>query len=363
MISTEVNSMSDIGEILIVDDVPEQITFAGSILREAGYKVRAVTSGGAALSYLERHQPDLIMLDIKMSDMNGLDVCRKIKSDEMTTNIPVIFFTSDGSPQTIRKGFEAGCCDYVLKPFIREEYLARVKTHIEIARKTIELENANSELKMFTSAVSHDLRSPLSVMKMLIDTLEDELENGSGDDVKQIMEMLKGKSEQTLKMTEHLLEFSRVCNAVPKVESIDLNILLEDICNELTALEPDRNITLDISPLPTVSGDSVLIRLLFRNLLSNAFKFTRNRENAVIVVSAVDDRKYDIISVKDNGAGFDMKYYDKLFAVFRRLHSDEYEGSGVGLALCDRIIRRHGGKIEAVGAPDMGAEFRVFFKK
>ena len=169
--------MSDNCEILIVDDVPEQISLSGNILREAGYKVRAVTSGKAALTYLERHQPDLVILDIKMGDMNGLELCRRIKSDEMTAKLPVIFFSSDSSSETIRRGFEAGCCDYVVKPFIKEEYLARVKTHIEIARKAAELENANSELKMFTSAVSHDLRSPLSVMKMLVDTLEDELIN------------------------------------------------------------------------------------------------------------------------------------------------------------------------------------------
>lgn len=355
--------MSDIGEILIVDDVPEQITFAGSILREAGYKVRAVTSGKAALSYLEGHQPDLIMLDIKMEDMNGLDVCRTIKSDEMTKNIPVIFFSSDSSSETIRKGFEAGCCDYVVKPFIREEYLARVKTHMEIARKTIALENANSELKMFTSAVSHDLRSPLSVIKMLVDTLEDELQNGESGDIQKIIGMLKEKSVNTLKMTEHLLEFSRVCNAVPKIEAIDLNALTDDVLKELLALEPDRKISLNISPLPEVSGDSVLIRLLFRNLLSNALKFSKAREITEISVSASSDRKYHIISVKDNGIGFDMKHYDKLFEVFRRLHSDEIEGSGVGLALCDRIIKRHGGKIEAVGVPDEGAEFKVYFRK
>lgn len=355
--------MSDMGEILIVDDVPEQITFAGNILLEAGYKVHAVTSGKSALSFLEKHLPDLIILDIKMGDMNGFDLCRIIKSDEMTAKIPVIFFSSDSSSETIRRGFEAGCCDYVVEPFIKEEYLARVKTHIEIAKKAIELENANSELKMFTSAVSHDLRSPLSVMKMLIDTLDDELENGSSDDVKKIMEMLKGKSVQTLKMTEHLLEFSRVCNTVPKIESVDLNLLVEDVCSELLTLEPKRKITLGISPLLTVTGDSVLIRLLFRNLLSNAFKFTRNCENAEITVSVSENQKYNIISVKDNGTGFDMKYYDRLFVVFRRLNSDEFEGSGVGLALCERIIKRHGGKIEAVSAPDKGAEFKVYFKK
>lgn len=216
---------------------------------------------------------------------------------------------------------------------------------------------------MITSAVSHDLRSPLSVMKMLIDTLDHELINGKSEDVKKIMGMLKEKTISTLKMTEHLLEFSRVCNAVPKMESVDLNSLVDDVCSELLTLEPERKITLDISPLPTVSGDSVLIRLLFRNLLSNAFKFTRHRENAEIIISVSENRKYDIISVKDNGTGFDMKYYDRLFAVFRRLHSDDYEGSGVGLALCERIIKRHGGKIEAVSAPDKGAEFKVYFKK
>lgn len=208
--------MSETGEILIVDDIPDQIAFAGEILRREGYRVYAVTSGKAALDFLGKKRPDLIVLDIKMEGMNGLEVCRAVKSCSDTKDIPVIFLTAEGSAEIIRQGFEAGCCDYVVKPFIREEYLARVRTHLEISRKSLALAAANNELKLFASAVSHDLKSPLGVIKMLIETLDGELGDNKSEDADRIMEMLKAKSDQLTLMIERLLEFSRMCSITPE---------------------------------------------------------------------------------------------------------------------------------------------------
>ena len=155
-------------EILIVDDMPEHIAFAGTILRNEGFRVLGATSAKAALKMMEKSKPHLILLDIKMEGMDGLELCRHFKSDEETKEIPVIFMTSESDPAMIKKGFELGCCDYVVKPFTKEELLARVKTHLEIYSKRRKLEAANNELSLFCSAISHDLRSPLNESDAII---------------------------------------------------------------------------------------------------------------------------------------------------------------------------------------------------
>lgn len=349
-------------DILIVDDIPEHIAFSGAILKSEGYRIYAVTDAKAALQLLKKRRPDLILLDIKMEGMDGLELCRRIKSDKETADIPVIFLTAERGSDIIRQGFECGCCDYVTKPFIREEYLARVKNHLEISRKTKELETSNNELNLFCSAVSHDLRSPLGVIKMLVQTLKNELGENGGEDALKIADMISEKSDKLIVMIERLLNFSKMCNITPEFETLDMERIISDAFEEQRSSEPDRSITLIMGTLPQISGDAVLIEMLVKNLISNAFKFTRPRENAVITVSAAPDDEYSVISIKDNGVGFDMAYADKLFKVFQRLHlSEEFDGSGVGLALADRIMRRHGGKIEAYGMVDKGAEFRLFF--
>ncbi len=351
-------------EILIVDDLPEHIAYAGAILKKEGYRVHAVTSGEAALNFLKKATPDLIVLDIKMEGMNGLELCGMIHSSPETADIPIIFVTSEGSRDVLRKGFEAGCRDYVVKPFFREEYVARIRTHLEISRKTKALASANSELEMFVSAVSHDLRSPLNVIEMLADTLQSELGENAGGDPLKILEMLKSKCRQTVTMTERLLEFSRMCNIVPNIEKLNIEKIIAGQFAELRSLEPERKIELNMQKLPKIYGDSVLVQSVIKNIMSNAFKFTRNRSDAVIDIKAEYAEGYTVISIKDNGVGFDMKYIDKLFSVFQRLHTEEeFEGSGVGLALCKRIMERHGGKIEAFGEPGKGAEFRLGFRE
>ncbi|MBZ4670393.1 MAG: response regulator receiver sensor signal transduction histidine kinase [Oscillospiraceae bacterium] len=351
-------------EILIVDDMPDYIAFASSILKDEGYKVYAASSGKAALKFLEGHRPDLIVLDIKMSGMDGLEVCKAIKSNRQTQDIPVIFLTSEANADVISQGFEIGCCDYVVKPFVKKEYLARIRTHLQISRQSRELAAAYKELDMFCSAVSHDLKSPLNVISMLVSSLEDELCNDNKEEAFAIAGMIKNKSVQLTIMIERLLEFSHMCNIQPNIRELDLNKIFYDVFKELHDIEPERNIEMISGIIPPVSGDEVLIRLAVKNILSNAFKFTRKRKNAVIAVNFYEKEDYLAVLVKDNGAGFDMRYHEKLFKVFQRLHdAEDFEGSGIGLALVDRIMKRHGGKVSISGEVDKGAEICLYFKK
>lgn len=198
--------------ILIVDDLPDHLAFAGTILRQQGYRVHAATSGRAALAFLEKRLPDLIVLDIHMEGMDGLELCRRIKENRQTSEIPVIFVTAETAPEVITAGFDAGCCDYVPKPFVRAEYLARISAHLRIARQNKALRTAYEELDRFCSAVSHDLKSPLSVIRMLLSMLKDELGDSVPDEAAHILGILDGKAELLTAMVERLLEFSRMCS-------------------------------------------------------------------------------------------------------------------------------------------------------
>lgn len=348
--------------ILIVDDLPDHLAFAGTILRQQGYCVHAAASGRAALTFLEKRLPDLIVLDIHMAGMDGLELCRRIKKDARTCEIPVIFVTAETAPEVITAGFEAGCCDYVSKPFVRAEYLARISAHLRIAQQNRALRTAYEELDRFCSAVSHDLRSPLSVMRMLLSMLREEIgENASGETA-HILDILDGKAKHLTAMVERLLEFSRMCNIRPQMERLDMTALVREIYDEQRLAEPERQVELRIEPLPNVQGDAVLVRTLLRNIIGNAFKFTRGRENACITVRASEEDEFTVLSVADNGAGFDMRYADRLFRIFQRLHEDsEFEGTGVGLAMAQRIMERHGGKIRMTGEVNKGATVFLYF--
>lgn len=356
--------MNDYAEILVVDDMPDHIAYSGTLLRSEGYRVFAASSGKAAMKFLEKRIPDLILLDIQMDDINGLEICKMIKENDRTSDIPIIFLTSETSPEIISKGFELGGRDYVKKPFIKEEYLARIRTQLQISSQQKALTAANNELTQFCSAVSHDLKAPFNIINMLIEMLRSELGDEPEESVATIMDMIVSKATQTKTMIERLFEFSKMCNVQAVVKQVDISQIAVETYRDLKDLEPERNIQFICGDLPLVDGDEMLIRIMLKNLLSNAIKYTSKREKAVIELSGRSEQGYNVIKIKDNGSGFDMTYSNKLFQVFQRLHSEEeFEGSGVGLALIHRIMVRHGGKVEAYGEVDKGAEFSLWFPK
>lgn len=351
-------------EILLVDDTPEHIEAAVAALRQNNNKVRIASKGHTALKLIEQHTPDLILLDVYMPEIDGFEVCKAIKSNPDFSNIPIIFLTASDDEESIKKGFELGAQDYVIKPFNISELLARVNTHIALKLQTESLKEANRELDSFCYSVSHDLKAPLLSIKKLIDYFEADYIDKLDGDGHELLITIREKSAEVINIVDHLLELSKMGEMQMKKEAIHLEKLFHEVFDELMKHETNRQVRYYLQQLPVINGDPVMIKLLILNILSNAIKYTRNEKLTIIkVFSSESDNEY-IISIEDNGVGFNMMYSSRLFGVFQRLHSQsEFEGSGIGLTICQRILKRHNGSAWMTGEEDEGATFNFSFPK
>jgi PAS domain S-box-containing protein len=228
-----------------------------------------------------------------------------------------------------------------------------------VADRTAQLEAANKELEAFSYSVSHDLRAPLRHIDGFIHILREDIEASLGEEDRHFLDVISKAAKQMEVLIDDLLSFSRIGRSEPHMASVELGPLVAEIIQEA---EPDvrgRNIEWRIGELPTVTGDRAMLRVALSNLILNALKFTRHRDPAVIEIGCQPESAAETaIFVRDNGAGFDMTYADKLFGVFQRLHrADEFEGTGIGLANVRRVIGRHGGRTWAEGKVDAGATF------
>ena len=251
--------------------------------------------------------------------------------------------------------------DYIQE---QKENLRQSELHKEeelkklVAERTVKLESINKELESFSYSVSHDLRAPLRGLTGYAQLLSDRYGDKLETDGKRIVGILKVEAFKMGQLIDELLKFSRLSRQELNTSNINMNQLFRSVYKELKDMTPDRNIEFVIGDLPSSNGDEILIRQVVVNILSNAIKFSRNRDKAIIEVGYNNQNGEEVYYVKDNGAGFDMKYYNKLFGVFQRLHrQEEFEGTGVGLALVHRIIQRHGGRVWAEGKVDEGATF------
>lgn len=227
-----------------------------------------------------------------------------------------------------------------------------------VRERTAELEAANKELEAFSYSISHDLRAPLRAIDGFGRILWDILNGQVPEETWRYLVVIRQNAQQMGRLIDDLLAFSRLGRQVVNPSLVASRQLVE---HALETLEPERigrNIDLKLGELPPCHGDPVLLQQVWVNLLSNALKFTREKNPALVEIGAAETKGEIVYFVKDNGAGFDMRYADKLFGVFQRLHrAEEFEGTGVGLAIVQRIVRRHGGRAWAEGAPGEGATF------
>lgn len=227
----------------------------------------------------------------------------------------------------------------------------------DLVRRTEEVEAANRELEGFSYSVSHDLRSPLRAIDGFTRILQEDYAEKLDDEGRRLLGVVCGNSRKMGELIDDLLEFSRLGRKPLSATTIDMKRLVEEVTGDLQ-LPGGKPPRLVVGALPPASGDPTLVRQAWVNLLGNAVKFSGKREQPVIEISGHENGLENIYCVKDNGAGFDMKYRDKLFGVFQRLHStEEFEGTGVGLAIVQRVVARHGGRVWAEGEVDKGAAF------
>jgi len=233
-----------------------------------------------------------------------------------------------------------------------------------LQRANLELQQANQELNHFSHSVAHDFKAPLQSINKLSKYLIRDYADNVDSNGQELIAHIQNKSAEVVGITDHLLELSRMSQKQIAMEDIKLEPLFREVYDELIELQPERQVVFKIEKLPMIHGDPIMIKILVTNILSNALKYTRNRKQAIIEVNSVEDENDYVISVKDNGAGFDMSDSSRLFKIFERLHSvDQFEGTGVGLVICQKILRRHNGKAWLNGKVNEGAVFSFSFPK
>jgi len=375
--------------ILLVDDDARNLDALESILESPEHRLVRAQTADAALHALVKENFALLVLDIHMPDMSGLELAHLIKQRKKTQHLPIIFLTAYyQEDEHILQGYGAGAVDYLSKPSNPDVLRSKVAVFVDLYRKTSALEAeievrraaeqrvkelnhklaehiaelgaANAELEAFSYSVSHDLRAPLRQVAGFVDSLK----KAAGDQLPvtaaEYLPLIQGSVKRMGRLIDDLLEFSRVGRAEMIEERVNLQALIEQSLQMLHPSTNGRAIEWQIQSLPEVRGDPAMLRQVWASLLDNALKFTRPRDPARIEVGVRSESDEHLFFVRDNGVGFDARYADKLFGVFQRLHGrSEFEGTGIGLANVRRIISRHGGRAWAESAPDQGAT--IFF--
>jgi signal transduction histidine kinase len=357
-------------KLLIVDDEIPQMKALCNTLEGQGYQTTGVSSPQGALELLLENRFDLILTDLMMPEMDGIAFLRAAL--ERDPSLVGIIMTGRGSIDSAVQAMQSGALDYILKPFklsailpvisralaIRQLRLENTELQDKIRQRTMELEAANKDLESFSYSVSHDLRSPLRRISGFAQVLLEDCSPELSPKAQELLSVIIGNAGQMWQLIEGLLRFSRLGRQHLLMEPVEVEELVHEVLSSMSSELEGRHIEILAQDLPGCFGDPALLKQVFINLLSNAFKFTRQREPATIKIGCICEQDENVYFIQDNGIGFDMKDAQKLFGVFQRLHPDEqFEGTGVGLSIVQRIVERHGGKVWAEAEEGKGATF------
>jgi signal transduction histidine kinase len=348
---------------LIVDDVTKNIQLVASFLKQAGYDINFALSGKDALRHIEQKQFDLILLDIMMPEIDGLEVCQKIKEMPGAKDIPVIFITAKNDIESVSTAFEVGGVDYITKPFNREELLARVKTHLELQSQRKNLEELNATKDKFFSIIGHDLKGPLNQLLSLSEIIQNELRLGRKDEVIKLAKVLTDSAKSARSLLENLLAWSRSqtgrINYYP--EMLDMEQITQEVVqlNAQNAHQKRIKIKSSVDSETKAFADANMVRTVLRNLLSNGIKFTK--QGGEIRLSAEIVNGMVVYEVADNGIGIKDEDIDKLFRIDvnpKSIGNSTEKGTGLGLILCKEFVEINNGMIWAESKWREGTTFK-----
>lgn len=405
-------------KLLVVDDREDNLLSIETILERDGYTITKANSGRAALKILlKEHDFTLILMDVQMPGLNGFETATLIYERDKLKHIPIIFITAhDHEEDSIFRGYEMGGVDYIYKPINPELLRAKVAVFAELytknheliaqekkliaANKNLEreiqerikseeqvkslnqqliqninqLKSTNEELERFAYVASHDLQEPLRKIIIFGDRLAEKYHKLLGEEGMDFLSRMVNASKRMQMLIKNLLAFSRFSTTQDSLQETNLNNLVESVLSDLEIQIEQKQAQFSIGMLPTISVVPSQFRQLFQNLIINALKFSKEEQPPQVAIYAEKIKGIQItgiqshmynddffrIFVKDNGIGFDAQYAEQIFTVFKRLHSfDKYEGTGIGLSICKKIVEKHNGSIIAEGRMNEGATFII----
>ena len=392
-------------KILAVDDREDNLLSIETILEREDYTIVKAGSGRAALKILlQQHDFTLILMDVQMPDMNGFETASLIYEREKLRHIPIIFITAHNQgEERMYEGYKMGGVDFIYKPINPELLRYKVSVFAELYQKThqllnheqkllsanrklekdveerrlteekirllnqqlvennFQLKNTIEELDRFAYVASHDLQEPLRKILVFSDKIQTKYRDAVDKELHRSLEKIVKASERMQSLINDLLRFSRGASGSEDFVFISLNGLMNEVLADMEIDIEKSAAQIQVDPLPEVWGIPSQMRQLFQNLISNGIKF---RKTGIVprihIYSQSNGLNHYRIIVQDNGIGFDSKYAEEIFTVFKRLHSyHEFEGSGVGLSICKKIIERHNGMIRAESIPGDGSKFII----
>jgi signal transduction histidine kinase len=394
-------------KILAVDDREDNLLSIETILENDGYQIVKANSGRAALKVLLTQQDfTLILMDVQMPDMNGFETASLIYEREKLRHIPIIFITAHNQgEEKMYEGYKMGGVDFIYKPINSELLRYKVSVFVDLYMKTSELinqekkllaanknlekeveerkiseekvwllnqqllqnnhqlKNTIEELDRFAYVASHDLQEPLRKILVFSDKIQTKYQSTLSEDLNANLNKIMRASERMQLLINDLLRFSRNTVSDEDFSVVDLNKLISEVLLDMEVEVEKSKAVIKMGELPLIWGISSQMGQLFQNLLGNALKFQKEDVSPLISISCQSEllpksRNLCRIVISDNGIGFDQQYAEEIFVVFKRLHSyHEYQGSGVGLSICKKIVERHGGAIKAESEPGIGSNF------
>jgi len=364
---------ADAPEILVAEDHPEMQALLARVL-EREFRVRTARDGREALEAIRSSRPDLVLADVMMPELSGLDLCRALKADPATRAIPFVLVTAKGERRQKIEGLELGADEYVTKPFHPRELLARVRSlarlqrlQAELAARNASLEHSNAllasakrELEVYGRAVSHDLRSPLvaagEALRLALAAREPQRAR--------LLELTGANLAQADRMLLGLRDLMRTVGRPGPPRAVELGPLVEGVVDELRAAHGGGDLPIALrSRLAPVEGEPAKLAHVFRNLLANALEHTRHRAEPRIEVGHELHGDQVLVYVADNGTGVPFEYQSRIFEPFRRGPRASGDGLGLGLALVQQIVQQHGGKVWIESSPGAGSVFRCLLPR
>lgn len=403
-------------KILLVDDIEDNLLSIEAILEPEGYTFVKANSGKNALKILLKEWDfALILMDVKMPNLNGFETAALIYEREKLRHIPIIFITAHSyGDENVFKGYSSGAVDYIYKPINPGLLRAKVSVFVELYKKTYalmaqeqklmainksleneinerrmseekikalnhqllesidRLESANKDLDRVTFMASHDLQEPLRKIIMFSDLLESKNSQDLNEDGKAYIARIQKAANRMRLLIKDILTFSKISLEKESFSVCDMNMLVNEVLTEMDMNIKQVNATVTVQNLPSIPVYPTLILPLFHNLISNSLKYCKQDvAPAIKIYSRISEAEnkekslapainsYCRIFVEDNGIGFEQKYSEQIFGMFQRLHYNVAEGTGIGLALCKKIVEEHGGFISAISRPNEGATFII----